>query len=393
MDNEKEFTFTEEEYNEKLQEFEAERMKILRRRKLPESLTLREALNAMTKQEMEDIQYNLNLTLSASVSKLKKSDMVEEIAPEVVKFAGRWFVSAFQEQKDLFDYACQHDGFLTGLTVADYHLDYLRGIGVFFCGMQDGELVWFMPEEIRAEYKKINNGAFADAVNLNTEVMRLCIGMVYYYGLADYDTLYKKVKEYTDAEDLEFADFMGIIFNGGCWYPQVVISQHDMMQEALMNVDALQQARSQYAKLEYADLPYDKAYDAGEEGFVESTEEYRALAQFIMQKKQRDVLAAAEDVRSIAIIIQNGYEMKDIVSFLAQHDLKMDNAEDEAKFHELIGAYYNVLPLWLLKGNRASEAANIGKTVVREGRKVGRNEPCPCGSGKKYKQCCLKNEY
>ena len=27
------------------------------------------------------------------------------------------------------------------------------------------------------------------------------------------------------------------------------------------------------------------------------------------------------------------------------------------------------------------------KPFVREGRKVGRNEPCPCGSGKKYKQC------
>ncbi len=27
---------------------------------------------------------------------------------------------------------------------------------------------------------------------------------------------------------------------------------------------------------------------------------------------------------------------------------------------------------------------------VREGKKVGRNEPCPCGSGKKYKQCCGK---
>ena len=23
--------------------------------------------------------------------------------------------------------------------------------------------------------------------------------------------------------------------------------------------------------------------------------------------------------------------------------------------------------------------------------KIGRNDPCPCGSGKKYKQCCLKN--
>jgi len=27
-------------------------------------------------------------------------------------------------------------------------------------------------------------------------------------------------------------------------------------------------------------------------------------------------------------------------------------------------------------------------TVAREGPKIGRNEPCPCGSGKKYKKCC-----
>ena len=31
------------------------------------------------------------------------------------------------------------------------------------------------------------------------------------------------------------------------------------------------------------------------------------------------------------------------------------------------------------------------ETVRREGKKVGRNAPCPCGSGKKYKKCCGKN--
>ncbi len=36
------------------------------------------------------------------------------------------------------------------------------------------------------------------------------------------------------------------------------------------------------------------------------------------------------------------------------------------------------------KPARASKA----ETFIREERKVGRNEPCPCGSGKKYKQCC-----
>lgn len=28
------------------------------------------------------------------------------------------------------------------------------------------------------------------------------------------------------------------------------------------------------------------------------------------------------------------------------------------------------------------------QTLRREGAKVGRNDPCPCGSGKKFKQCC-----
>lgn len=33
---------------------------------------------------------------------------------------------------------------------------------------------------------------------------------------------------------------------------------------------------------------------------------------------------------------------------------------------------------------------NKPQTVRREGEKVGRNDPCPCGSGKKYKSCCGK---
>ena len=34
---------------------------------------------------------------------------------------------------------------------------------------------------------------------------------------------------------------------------------------------------------------------------------------------------------------------------------------------------------------------DVDRTVRNEGPKVGRNDPCPCGSGKKYKNCCGKN--
>ena len=34
---------------------------------------------------------------------------------------------------------------------------------------------------------------------------------------------------------------------------------------------------------------------------------------------------------------------------------------------------------------------DVDRTVRNEGPKIGRNDPCPCGSGKKYKNCCGKN--
>ncbi len=45
------------------------------------------------------------------------------------------------------------------------------------------------------------------------------------------------------------------------------------------------------------------------------------------------------------------------------------------------------------KGDRQqSQGAPGGQPFVRDGRKIGRNEPCYCGSGKKYKHCHGKVE-
>ena len=35
------------------------------------------------------------------------------------------------------------------------------------------------------------------------------------------------------------------------------------------------------------------------------------------------------------------------------------------------------------------DQAPVAKTEVRVDAKIGRNDPCPCGSGRKYKKCCL----
>ena len=44
----------------------------------------------------------------------------------------------------------------------------------------------------------------------------------------------------------------------------------------------------------------------------------------------------------------------------------------------------------LVDGHLTEKEGGMNKTVVNNEPKVGRNDPCPCGSGKKYKQCCGK---
>ena len=66
------------------------------------------------------------------------------------------------------------------------------------------------------------------------------------------------------------------------------------------------------------------------------------------------------------------------VEFEARYEMDglSENHHEKAKFVKEEGR-------WLY-----SEGNVIPKTVVRAGPKVGRNDPCPCGSGKKYKHCC-----
>jgi len=44
-----------------------------------------------------------------------------------------------------------------------------------------------------------------------------------------------------------------------------------------------------------------------------------------------------------------------------------------------------------LDNDQKQVKSQINRTVVNQGPQVGRNDACPCGSGKKYKQCCGKN--
>ena len=84
----------------------------------------------------------------------------------------------------------------------------------------------------------------------------------------------------------------------------------------------------------------------------------------------------------------------DLESLDENSEIKLDY-DEEKLYYNMVGAraeWLYTLPEWdsHLTAERRKELYKQQKssTTIVKGKKIGRNDPCPCGSGKKYKKCC-----
>lgn len=115
-------------------------------------------------------------------------------------------------------------------------------------------------------------------------------------------------------------------------------------------------------------------------------------------------LAASYDVRPVIFMgfldgvngsLKNG---NDFENFDEESQVEIEIVP-ETLFYNMLAAdadYLYGLPQWetILGREKIAEIAKKykqSKTIRRSAPKVGRNDPCPCGSGKKYKHCCGRN--
>lgn len=116
------------------------------------------------------------------------------------------------------------------------------------------------------------------------------------------------------------------------------------------------------------------------------------------------MLAEREDVLRQGDILRQEYPdyFKKLEGFLSQMaDGKnltylvesMKKEYDRMNPDGSIGFFYEEHPDQLPGHLQKQNVISDGETAVpyvRTSKKIGRNDPCPCGSGKKYKQCCMK---
>lgn len=121
--------------------------------------------------------------------------------------------------------------------------------------------------------------------------------------------------------------------------------------------------------------------------YIEKSQEIADLITLFMNEKLVGGTIGFE-LTSIIDKIKNNLSIDDIVEDTKTR-VSFSSKENENIFKALVKQISLTLPLWTLKGHTYSEV--FGNTQQpRNVEKIGRNEPCPCGSGKKYKKCCGK---
>ncbi len=94
--------------------------------------------------------------------------------------------------------------------------------------------------------------------------------------------------------------------------------------------------------------------------------------------------------------------IQEVSELLEKYGLVFNSEKQARTFFNLLMDARNNTRLWSNKGyspiemrkllDRRSPKSDPSQIIVPERKKVGPNDPCPCGSGKKYKKCCRLTE-
>ena len=392
-----------QEINEEIAAFLEKRKKSLLKYKVKEENKLIDVLMSLTKTELDDIRINLGV---GGTSSLKKQELADALAGAILNFAPNWLANIENEQYELLNKIVQSETCIKGDIITPSQVDYLSSIGIVFSGSKDKEHYLFIPEELKEIFKNINNKSFKKKVLLNNETVRLATGILFYYGYLDYEQLYEMVTRIINKKEISLDRFVGVLINGSCWQDEIITLEIGAQHINVVNPEELIETQLEWSKEEFRPLSYEEIYQAGQPGYVVKNQQYLQMEKFLAEKLNVSAEEVNGFMQDIIIMIMNEETSAFIFDYM-QDMIAIPNQKIAKQLSLLLLELYNSVNIFKLKGYTLNELDKMmGKTakglVVSKARgkdnvirvsfgekTAGRNEPCPCGSGKKYKKCCM----
>jgi hypothetical protein len=375
----------------------------------------------LARKKADDLHLLARMVRIKYITKHKKAELAAKIAKEIsapgnleLLFFGldfsRWMFFLTVSEKDEY---------VVDSVLPDYY-DLSQNFGLMQLFCHEEKLIFVVPDEVKAGLKALDEDDFIAFKSFSEDVIRFASAAVNLYGALPIslltELLEEEYKEVAVPEVLAILDQAEIRNEVFCLFEQNVVHRFfededgEVCEEAVRALLENRAGRPRYRPspeefFQYADPDFTEALDE-----CERLEE--AIYEIVGDAKGLDHL-----IDDIAFACRVDAPVKDIFSILSDYNVEFRDTRDAEAVTQAIIALKNRSRSWLLFGHSPEELRKtgpkgMGSTGGRsvkpgsgeasskivplfghspaESVKTGRNDPCPCGSGKKYKNCCGK---
>lgn len=273
-----------------------------------------------------------------------------------------------------------------------------QSMGLLQCFYHNEKLWFVVPDEIKAIYRNLAKTDFPEEKSFHGLLNNYAIAAVSLYGVIsqdDFVALFNSQNERQTSIDEMFPILLNYVCAdaGYCFWDEYIVDD-DFEEDDFAGVQQLVAARKGKPRytppreefLKYVDWDY-----------------YEVTPQHIALKNQLAKLIADPDtvldlLDEIHDMSAAGAGTQEYFDLLDAAGVVFDNTEQAGTMAQLLFDVANNTRLWFNYGHTPNEIHSHDKYKLRpipaaphkSSQKTGRNDPCPCGSGKKYKKCCGK---
>lgn len=381
-------------------------------------MLLREHLNRYTKKELLSQARSLELK---GYSGLCKSDLIDKIVEyhcEEERLRNK-LTCLTNEQLQLFRKACvapqdiSIDDAKNGFYLYGYLLGYL----------DESTDRFYVFDDVAEYFYKIYDEAFKEEQRKKEWMIKCAHFGTEYYGIAPLEIIYKmyrlKIKCTID-EMIDMMWKMPVNVLESCIYPISLLgdlgldkddlfytSKGMFIQIKLIEDDEISYLLGEQMDKEFYIPSAQQIEEIYIKGYESSSNAYKKLETFFIKKMNMSYGEAVTCCLWVWISSYEGKSSVELIDEMTERNVTFDCEDQIYELMDLLSKAYNNTRMKENRGFKPDELAKkrfgggsitsinfpngLDGKPVKTNKKVYPNDPCPCGSGKKYKKCCGKN--
>jgi len=366
---------------------------------------VKEYLLSYKKEDLEEKAKEFNITCSGST----KEELAEEIAKYVLSPEGmrEIFLQADEWEADAFEAVLDKKCFLA--EEADWiKLGWLSDAG-YVVSYSDHHAE--VPEAVISLYKEINTPEFHKLCR-QVSWMRSCQTMLgFIYAIAPLKIVYRMYRRRPDYK-VSYDEFLEILKQVPENDNMCIVRDDKMILKTVLRENLYERIEEYQGDREFYMPTPEEVLDYARHGYPSENPAYKKLENFLRDELHQNAL----QIRELMYIVFKEFSMdgmlSDIMEEFNSRNIVFASEKQTEEFAAIMMNVNNNTRMLDFRGYTPNEIARMSSTeapsnvmpsIVPMGsiaatpsfipsnaatKKIYPNDPCPCGSGRKYKKCC-----